>query len=840
MSRSCDTIPMRFAGVVSSHGKRVAISTPDGEWTYEELNQRSTAIAAAILSHTQGADEPVASLMEHGALLIATILGALKAGRMYLALDPGDPPARLTALLNDSQARALFADAANLSLARSLASNKVQIVEARDDLDFGSVATSFPEVHAGAGAWLMYTSGSTGTPKGVWQNHRGVVHNSDVYSELIQLTPGDRLTLLTSCSLAASATHLFAALLNGAALCPFPVRTQGVGRLPDWLRVQRVSVYHSVPTVFRHLMRAVDDDGCLESLRLVRLGGEPMLRRDVELFRRHCPSNCVLMHTLSSTEAGLTCALTINRQMQLPGRRIPVGQPVRDVEVTLVDERGQPVADGGEGRIAIRSAFLSQGYWQQPDAAEAAFRSGASDSAQRLFISADLGRFHPNGDLEHLGRVDQQVKIRGRRVDLAEVESALCATEFVREAAVAAHEELSGDQRLVAYIVPHDANRDVSRACRRALARVLPDYMVPSAFVSLAKLPQTAGGKINRRDLPPWQPHFRELAARGLGPRKGIESRLAVIWKGILGVSNIGRRDDFFDLGGDSLRSVQMLIRIEEKFGVVLPPSVLVEFSTIEQLAERLAKHTVFESAGPLILMRDSTAARPPLFLMHSGEGNVAVYGQLARRLPDRPVYGLQSVGLDGNRSPLNSIPDMARCYLRAIFARVPTGPYLLGGARMGALVAFEMAQQLARQGKPAGLVAMLDFLPPRPRTFCARPLAAARRARDRLRILRWSLIRELGRNRKARWLTDYREFIAKMNCHSRHDYAPAYYPGTITVFVTADRQAAAKERRLDMSHYAREVRVITIPGNRSQLFVRPAVDELAARLHACMETVPG
>ena len=829
------SIPARFAQIVARHPRRIAIGTADTEWTYAELDARATALAIQILDRLGEKPEPVVLLMSHGALLLAAIFGALKAGKLFLALDPSHPRERLAAMLADSGAQLLLADETNLALANSLSFEQLRIWEVVNNYSAGPTNTPLPEVSPETGAWLMYTSGSTGTPLGVWQDHRSVVHHSEVYRELIQITPDDRMSLLTSCSLSASGTNLFGALLNGATLSPFHVRSRGIEHLAAWLQEQRINVYHSVPTVFRHLARAAGGNKPFENMRLIRLGGEPLSRGDVEIFRQKCPEACRLLHSFSSTETGLISALMMNRETILPGWRVPIGHATSDVEVLLLDEKNRPVRNGGEGKIAVRSAFLRQGYWRKPALTAEKFQADPGSPRIRTFISADLGRFLADGSLEFLGRMDQMVKIRGQRVDPGAVEAALLATDLVKEAAVTVPEDASGDRRLVAYFVPRPTAKATPKNIRQALRVRLPEHMVPNDFVGLEKLPQTVSGKIDRRALPPPPQHGTKAPLRhGAKPRKGIEKNLALIWKSVLEVSHVGRHDDFFDLGGDSLRSVEVLVEIEKTFGVVLPPSTLVEYSNIEQLAGLLAGQTVFESGGPLILMRASDAGRP-LFLVHSGEGDLAVYGQLARQLSNRPIYGIQSAGLNGEGPPLTSIPAAARRYLREITRVQPDGPYLLGGSRMGALVAFELARQLARQRRTVGMVAMLDFLPPKPRRPFAGLIDVLTGARDHLRILGWTLIRVLRRNRKADWLPDYRAFVAKMNCHSRHNYSPAYYPGTITVFLTADRKAPEGERRIDMSQFAREVRVITISGERTGMFTRPAVDELARQLQTAI-----
>ena len=839
------TIPCRFAQVVSRFPNRVAVSTPNTQWTYSELDDYSDVLACEIIdrvgvvsSPAQAmAGEPVALLMEHAAPLIAAILGVLKAGKIYLALDPTDLAARIAAMLGHARARLLLTDKANASLAHSLAAGRLQVMEIDDHFATHSESTISVEVPPEVGAWLMYTSGSTGAPKGVWQNHCNVVHHTDVYSDMIKLTPDDRLSLLTSCSLAASATHLFAALLNGATLCPFNVRSQGVERLADWLRRQRVSVYHSVPTVFRQLMRLVGDSRYFESLRLIRLGGESVLRSDVEAYRRHCSVNCILMHALSSTETGLISALMINRQAALPNGRVSVGRTVRDVEVLLVDERGQPVSPGSNGRIAVRSAHLAQGYWLHPDETAKAFHKDAHDPQARLFVTGDLGRFLPNGCLEHLGRVDQQVKIRGRRVDLSEVETALQATDLFEEAVASAQKFPSGEHRLVAYVVPRTGTDEASEACRHLLARSLPDYMIPVEFVPMVRLPKTTGGKIDLLALPPPPRRSESLARPRPMPRDRFEKVLASIWEPALGVSQIGRCDDFFDLGGTSLASIEVLAQIESTLNVALSPSIIAEHSTIEKLAALIADHAVIPSPNPLVMLRAAARGRP-LFLVHDGPGNVALYGQLSRRLPDRPIYALQAIGLRGESWPLMSIPAMAGRYIREVMAVDPTGPYMLAGRCVGGLIAFEMAQQLVRRGRSVGLVVLIDSNYPVP---SGRRLRWTERAvmgplHDISRILRWGIASAIGLRRNVHWLPAYRRFVARMIARARRAYKPAFYPGTITLVLADNAHFPGEDLRLMMARYAHQMRTINIPGNFGELLIPPAVDELARQLQASLD----
>ena len=840
---SSESIPTGFARAAAQFAGRIAVSAPGGQWTYAELDRRSRFFAAEILERLGENSEPVALLMEHAAPLIAAIFGVLKANKIYLALDPNHPAEQLAAMLASSGANLLLADKSNLPLANSFASGQLKIMQVAGNFSGDLPRINFPGISAEAGAWLMFTSGSTSAPKGVWQNHRGIMHEAEIYAELAGITPEDRVSLLTSCGLSASGATLFAALLSGATLCPFHVRSQGVERLADWLRSERITIFHSVPTIFRHLARATNGKNSFGSVRLVRLGGEPVLRGDVEIFRQQCPDNCRLVQSLSSTETGIISTFTMDKHTVLQNQRVPSGHAVRGVEIFLVDEKNQPVQNGGEGKIAVRSARLRQGYWRQPELTAEKFLPDGRDPNVRIFISNDVGRFLPDGSLEYLGRADQLVKIRGQRVDLSEVEAALLATELVKEVVVTARADESGEKRLAAYVVPRAGASASAQNFRRELYTQLPEYMIPQDIVALEKLPWTAAGKIDRQALPP-PPENRPPARRGSEPRDLVESQLARIWQSVLGLPRIDRHDDFFDLGGTSIQSAEVLARIEESFGAALSPSTLVEHSTIERLAGLIAGYVVIPSPRPLVPLRAADAGRP-LFLIHSGQGDVASYGLLARRLPGRPIYGLQSVGLQGESWPLMSISAMARRYLPDIIASDPAGPYLLGATCMGGMVAFELAHMLVRQGRKVGLLALFDVPYPLPKwqhhDWIERLYGPIRDpVRDAFRMLRWSIIRAGGLGHNPHRLPAYRRFVAHMNSRANRSYKPEFFPGAMTLFITAESKSPREDLRLVMRRYAQDARVVSIPGHRSGLFVRPAVDELARQLQNALELAEG
>jgi len=553
----------------------------------------------------------------------------------------------------------------------------------------------------------MYTSGSTGIPKAVWQNHRGILHDASVYSELVQLTPEDRLSLLTSCGFAASSTPLFTALINGATLCPFHVSSQGVERLAIWLRARGITVYHSVPTVFRHLVRATGDNGVFARLRLVRLGGEPVLRNDVEIFQQLFPDHCRLMNALASTETGLISVSMFEKHTVLPEGRVPVGRAVRDVEIFLVNEQGRPVENSSDGRIAVRSAYLRQGYWRRPDETAEKFRMDPRAPGTRAFVTNDLGRFLPDGNLEHLGRVDRAVKIGGLRVDLSELEAALRATDLFQEVVVTTFQDISEGCRLVTYVVPRLGKDCSFPVGRQSLQQLLP---VPSRFVMLRELPVLANGKIDRAQL-------SEKAAQTLAKEDQAGSdasdalglQLVRIWEKVLGLDAVGTTDDFFALGGDSLAAARMLAAVDKFCGVTLPTSALLEAPTIQKLADLIRNGGVGETNLRLVALR-LRGNKPTLYCVPGAGGDTLQVRLLARHLgEDQPVFAFQPRGFDG-RSPFpRSIEEIANSYIDAMRLHQPRGPYYLCGLSSGGVVAFEMARRLVAEGEEVRFLGLLD-----------------------------------------------------------------------------------------------------------------------------------
>jgi acyl-coenzyme A synthetase/AMP-(fatty) acid ligase/acyl carrier protein len=375
----------------------------------------------------------------------------------------------------------------------------------------------------------------------------------------------------------------FSALLNGAALYPFDIKEQGVADLATWLNTEDITIYISAATIFRHFVRTLTGEDFLK-LRLIKLGGEPVRKSDVELYKEYFSPRCVLVNVLSSTETGNFSHYFIDKQTEITTNIVPVGYAVEDMEVLLLDEAGGEVRRGYMGEIAIKSRYLSPGYWRKPGHTRAAF-SSVRGSDERIYRTGDLGRMRADGCLEHLGRKDFQVKIRGFRVELGEIEAVLGEHPAVQETALASRKDVSGDNSLVAYLVPAPGQAPTTGELRGYLREHLPEHMVPSRLVFLDTLPLTPMGKVDRRALPAPEPARSEPEASSVGPRSPIEEALAGIWEDVLHLPRVSIDDDFFELGGHSLLAMQVMTRINLHFGVELAPRTLFAAPTVAGLA---------------------------------------------------------------------------------------------------------------------------------------------------------------------------------------------------------------------------------------------------------------
>ncbi len=582
------SIPQRFEQQVSRYPDRLSVKTKNHQLSYAALNKVANRVARALLAQRGEGAESIALLLEHDASMIAAILGVLKAGKVYVPLDPSFPYGRNEYILEDSQAGLIITNNENRSLAESLSENRHSLINIDEiNATLSDENVDLP-ISADNLANIIYTSGSTGQPKGVVQNHRNLLNVAMRYTNGLQISAEDRLTLLQSYSVAGSVSNMLGALLNGASLSPYNIKEEGLIGLADLLIEEEITVYHSVPTVFRQFANTLTGKEEFPGLRLVRLGGEPVHPEDVQLYKKYFPSDSIFVNSYGASEAASVLRYCVDKDTEISDAVVPVGYPLGDVEILLLDDEGAAVGANHVGEIAIKSRYTSPGYWRRPDLTRATFTTDPQDEGERIYRTGDLGYIQPDGCLVVTGRNDFRVKIRGFRIEVAEIELALRGLSKVKEAAVVAHEDQRSEKQLVAYVVPRLGQVPAMSELRDFLKDKLPDYMVPSAFVVLDALPLTPNGKLDRLALPAPDLARPELDTNFVAPRNALEEQLVEIWVEVLGVAQVGAHDDFFELGGHSLRATQLLSRVREVFQVELPLLSLFEEPTIAGFAERI------------------------------------------------------------------------------------------------------------------------------------------------------------------------------------------------------------------------------------------------------------
>lgn len=574
------------------HAQRLAVRTPTEAVTYEALNTRANRVARSVREECGPGEEPVALFFDSGVDGIAAILGALKAGKFYVALDPAADPASTAERLDDSGAQMILTGAAREGFAAAWQGSKRRVLSI-DRLGARPAENLELAIRPESLAYIYYTSGSTGPPKGVVDSHRNVLHNVMRYTTSLRIRSEDRLTLLQSPVFSGAVSNVFGALLNGASVFPWDPRVDGVHRIGAWLKAQRITIYHSVPSLFS---RAMEDSGDLPDLRWIRLEGDRCTLRQVEVFQQRFRSGAQLVNGLGSTETGIARQFFIRPDTRLETETVPVGYATADVRAAVVDESGSEVTPGVTGEIVYTSRYLACGYWRRPDLTAERFRDGADGS--RTFRSGDLGRMLPDGCLEHLGRKDFQLRVRGAFVRPDTVESALRRIPGVRDARVQVFDGAEGTARIAAYLVPDGTGLPTVTAMRRCLRGRLPEHAIPSAFVSLPAFPLDENGKVDLRRLGPPGSGRPALDSPYVAPRTPTEALLAGLWGEVLGISRVGILDDFFDLGGASLEAGRVLSRLRRFVPGDVPIRTLFEEPTIERFAAAILRGAAREELG--------------------------------------------------------------------------------------------------------------------------------------------------------------------------------------------------------------------------------------------------
>ncbi len=676
--------------------------------TYGELDRAANRLADQLEAMGVGPGSHVATMLDRSAEFVASILATLKAGGVYVPMDAASPPNRVAEMLVDANVAVVLTSPDGRARVPDTSARIVVV----DDLTAptaaaAATATARPcGVTAGDPAYVMFTSGSTGRPRAVEVPHRAIVR---LVRNTNYITLSERAVILSCApvSFDASTFELWGALLNGGRLVMYPGAIPEPGEIADLVRAWGVTTMWLTAGLFHVLVESKPE--ALTGLRQLLAGGDVLSPSHVARALQALEGG-VLINGYGPTEnTTFTCCHVMTGEAEV-GSTVPIGRPIANTRVYVLDAAMQPVPVGVRGELWTGGDGVALGYRNDPDLTMERFRADpfSHDPSARIYRTGDLVRYRPDGVIEFVGRSDRQVKVRGFRIELGEIEHALRLERAVSDAVVVATERSPGNKRLVAYVVPAaDCTIDLV-ALRTHLAARLPDYAMPSAIVPIGVLPLTRNGKVDTAQLaePP------EERREGKRPQTALETQLLAVWERVLGVKGIGIRDNFFELGGNSLLGVRLFASLEKILGKRIPVSVLFEGQTIETMAVALQRNLSAVSFSAVRIQRGTNLA--PLFMIPGVDGNVIGYETLARSLgADLPVYGLRSVGLDGEASPRDSVEGIADAFLPEILKVQPTGPYRLAGLCMGGIIAFEIAQRITARGEQVQMLALIDTAPP-------------------------------------------------------------------------------------------------------------------------------
>jgi amino acid adenylation domain-containing protein len=684
--------------------EKVAVLFGNASLTYAELDARSNQLAHLLRKNGVQPEVLVGLCVERSLEMIVALVGILKAGGAYVPLDPSYPSDRIKYVLDDARVNVLITQE---SLRPGLPPLSAHVI-CLDNTWATLENESREPVASGASpancAYVIYTSGSTGKPKGVQLEHRSVVNF--LYS--MRREPGmdseDVLVAVTTLSFDIAGLEMYLPLMTGARLVIANRDATYDGRLlTELLKKSCATVMQATPATWRLLL----ESGWNGNSRLkVLVGGEalsPELARDLVL---RCDS---VWNMYGPTETTIWSA--VYKVDGRDERLVPIGHPIANTSFYILNSEHEPVAIGAEGELYIGGEGLARGYFERDTLTAEKFVADPFSAVPgaRMYRTGDLARYRANGDVEFLGRIDQQVKIRGFRIELGEIEAVLEQYPGLRHAVVVAREDSAGSKHLVAYAVPDPNAVFLASDLRKHLAKQLPDYMMPAAFVQLAALPLTPNGKVDRKALPSPKATDYGTGQEFVAPRDEVERRLAALWEEVLGVRPIGANANFFDLGGRSILAARLFMKISREFGKDLPLAALFTAPTVEQLANQLRPHATSAAYSTLVPIRTS-GRKPPFFCVHGGEGNTLFLHRLAREMgAEQPFYGLEPEGLDGRAFSRNTVQLMAAHYVAEMRKVQPQGPYHIGGYCFGGIVAFEMAQQLGAQNQRVGLLALFS-----------------------------------------------------------------------------------------------------------------------------------
>jgi len=851
-----------FEEQVAVRPNAVALEFGDSTVTYSALSQMADRVCAVLLRRHLAPETLVGVCLPRSPELIAALLGILKAGGAYLPLDLTLPADRLRFMLADASAHFVIGMNGQRAAVEEL-------LPGVDFIDMHALPLAGP-IPAGALpgerslAYVLYTSGSTGMPKGVMVEHRSVTRLVRD-TNYVTITPDDVFLQFAPLSFDASTFEIWAPLLNGARLAIAPPRDMSLSDLEGVIKRHRVNILWLTAGLFHAF--ADERPEAFRSIRQLLAGGDVLSPAHVRKALTAMDNGCVINGYGPTENTTFTCCCRVTQDTPLENH-VPIGQPITRTLVRILDSELRPTPAGEFGELFIGGDGLARGYLNRPELDREKFIPDPylNEEGARLYRSGDLGRYTPSGDIEFGGRIDNQLKLRGFRIEPGEIEVAATQCPGVARATVIAVDNNAGDKSLFCFYILDSDTQVTGEQLRAHLQTSLPAYMVPAHYRPVAEIPLTTNGKADRKKL-------AELGAQSLSGQAAVteqvhevEQALLEMSRSVLGIESVSLDDDFFAVGGHSLAAARLFAKIEERFGAKLPLATMFKAPSIRQLSALVRDQSGAAEWSPLVAIR-TEGSRRPLFLVHAIGGNVLSYKRLDAHLPaDQPIYAFQAAGLKDNRADAITIEEMAYTYITALRSVQPEGPYYLGGFSAGGVVAYEMAQQLVRQGEQVATLILFDSSVTPSAAAFVRARAFRRAALRSLQItlwnirylLRtdpWSFARRKAHNFRMNWrilmfqsrrtsrtssggnsssmgLTIEESFVRALE-----QYVPEPYSGRVILFRTIDSDYYNPDATLGWSELIPTgMDIVDVQGDHDTMFLEPQVETLGREITAYLD----
>ncbi|TCP67306.1 non-ribosomal peptide synthetase [Baia soyae] len=735
------TLSELFEHQVELHPEAIAVDDEGRQMTYRELNEVANQWARVLRGKGVRANQPVGIMLERTTEFIVAILAVTKAGGMYVPLSTDYPAERIHYMLEDSGCLIALTKKSLLSGVDFAGEwicfeDKGASEESKENLPLQNGANDL--------AYMIYTSGSTGAPKGVMIEHRSVHHLVVAHEVLYsgQIDSQDRFLVCTNISFDASIFETWLPLLVGATLVMYAGEKFDVMRLATSMEQKKTTVAFIPPALLNPLYDEFMESGRKFPLTKMFVGGEAPKREHLENYVALNP-DLMLLNGYGPTETTVICTGYFYQSKSSIDPNVPIGRPMANMQTYVLNADMQPVSSGISGELWVGGDGIARGYWNQPELTAERFVENPFRPGTKMYRTGDIVKWLPDGNIQFIGRADHQVKIRGYRIELGEVENRLVQHDAVKNALVLIKEDSQGEKYLCAYV--EMSSEATNEDLIEWIAKRLPIYMVPSAFVRVDQLPLTPNGKIDRRALP--EPNQSSSTVHDkqayLAPRNELEQTMVKLWEEVLQVEPIGVLDNFFVMGGHSLKALQLVNKVTKTFDRSLPLSVLFKNPTVALLCEVLQSHAD-DASGNLILLNEGDEAVPPLFVVHGQGGGIINFVHLAQEFESkRTVYAFQALGYDDEEPMELKVEQMAERYIAEMRQVSPTGPYNLMGWSFGGILVYEITRQLEEQGETVAYLAVCDV---RPRSH--EELPACDPERDPL--IRYALLQGLDESRLA------------------------------------------------------------------------------------------